>query len=112
MDKLSYLAGIIDGEACCYWCKNGKNNIRIFIIEVKMTSEPVIDWLLENFGGDKCLLKKYKPTHKNQFRWRIKGKKGIALYSSIKHMFLVRDPKKDLLRIGREPGKVGRKIKT
>lgn len=49
LDKLSYLAGLIDGEGCIsisQW--DGQPSVRLFVIN---TDYRLMKWLVANFGG-------------------------------------------------------------
>lgn len=82
VDNLSYLAGIVDGEGCVGYHSNGNGGTR-FVVEVKMTYEPIIDWLKNTYGGAKCYKPSTNPRWKDQWRWRIQGKAALALYAKL-----------------------------
>lgn len=89
MDKLSYLAGLIDGEGHVSLSSAGAGKKR-FVIEIKMTSERVINWLQNNFGGLKQFRPSTNPNWNDQWRWRLQGKDAIALYEQIKPYLMVK----------------------
>lgn len=90
MHDLSYLAGIIDGEGHVAFSSCGVDRKR-FVIEVKMTSENVIDWLLKNYGGLKTFRGRQRPHHKDQWRWRIQGAAALSLYEELKPLLKVKN---------------------
>jgi hypothetical protein len=89
VDNLSYLAGLVDGEGHVSLSSAGRGKKR-FVIEIKMTSEKVIDWLVSNFNGAKQFRPSTNPNWKDQWRWRLQGNDAIALYNQIKPMLLVK----------------------
>lgn len=74
-DKLMYLAGIMDGEGNMgvYPERSGIHRLEF---TVNNTSEELIDWLKENFGGKKTMSKR-KNNNKDIFKWYIRGKREI-----------------------------------
>jgi hypothetical protein len=77
---IAYLAGIIDGEGSVGTFGKKKP---IFTIEVKMTAEPIIDLLLNTFGGTKVFRPREKAHYKDQWRWRVKGKRAETVYQTL-----------------------------
>jgi hypothetical protein len=90
MDKLSYLAGLVDGEAHVGFSSCGTGKGKRFVIEISNTSEPMIDWLIENYGGQKQFRPRQKEHWSDQWRWRITGGKALLLYEQLQPMLLVR----------------------
>jgi hypothetical protein len=89
----SYLAGLVDGEGSIgvyASSQNGKPRTR-FTIEVKMTTEHVIDWLKETYGGQKCARPSKNPKWKDQRRWRLEGGKAVALYARLKPLLKIKN---------------------
>ena len=76
--ELSYLAGLIDGEAHL-----GFHHGKYFRIIIQMTDEPTIDWLHHTFGGHKYFRGRVKSHYKDQWGWQIHGHKAIELYMRI-----------------------------
>ena|ERR1700761_7326465 len=89
MDNLSYLAGLVDGEGHVAFSSSGKGKRR-FVIEIKMTSENVIDWLKETFGGSKFFRPSSNPKWQHQWRWRIQGQEAMNLYELIKPILKIK----------------------
>lgn len=81
--NLIYLAGLFDGEGSVGNFSNGKD-VKIFTMEIKMTAEHIIDWLIKEFGGCKTTHISKKASHKDQWRWRVKGTKAEILYTELK----------------------------
>ena len=73
IEKISYFAGIIDGEGCIseYIHKKGKYNFKERRIIVCNTSKQLIDWLYSNFGGQITFKRKTKERYKEIWRWEI-----------------------------------------
>lgn len=97
-DKLSYLAGILDGEGhiaveqFTVRLENGRTKKkRRFVLVVKMTSENLIDWLHENFGGLKSFHRSKNPRWKDQWRWRLSGGKARALYERVQPLLKIKN---------------------
>jgi hypothetical protein len=89
MNELFYLAGLVDGEGSVGYSSSGSGRTR-FVIEIKMTSENVIDWLVEKYGGAKQYRPSRHPNWKDQWRWRIQGESAKSLYASIKPMLKIK----------------------
>lgn len=89
LDNLSYLAGLIDGEGSVGFFSSGKNSKR-FSIEIKMTDENVIDWLVDTFGGYKQFRPSTNPKWKNQWRWRIQNNKAKSLYENVSQLLKIK----------------------
>jgi hypothetical protein len=89
MDKLSYLAGLVDGEAYVGMCSTGNGNKR-FVMEISMTCEPVIDWLVKNYGGQKQFRPRRKAHWQDQWRWRLRGAAATNLFEQLRPMLIVK----------------------
>lgn len=83
MEDLIYFAGLFDGEGSVGFRGNG-DNTKIFTMEIRMTDEFVINWVIETFGGTHYFIKSKNPKHKDQWRWRVKGKSAKTLYLKVK----------------------------
>lgn len=79
---LAYLAGLVDGEGSVGYFSERKN-VKVFTIEIKMTSEAVIDWLVENYGGNKTYRQTTNKKWKDQWRWKLRRKPAKALYADM-----------------------------
>ena len=75
---------MVDGEGSVGYFSCGVNRNHRFVIEIKMTCEPIIDWLQETYGGYKQYRQSTNPNHKDQWRWRVQGNKAIELYEELK----------------------------
>lgn len=89
VDDLSYLAGIIDGEGSVGFHSAGRNRLR-FVMEVKMTSEHIIDWLVEHFGGVKAFRPSSNPKWKDQWRWRVQNDEAKRLYLRVQPLLKIK----------------------
>ena len=83
----SYLAGLFDGEGCIHVAKvdyHGKGTAHSeygyrLDIHITMTHEPVVKWLVANFGGvyyGSSWNTEHNPKWKPAYRWVPKGKKN------------------------------------
>lgn len=93
LDDLSYLAGLVDGEGHVGIHSRGlgRPGSKRFVIEIGMTSENVIDWLVENFGGSKRTLRKRKAAWKQQWRWRIQCGEAVELYKRLRPLLKIKN---------------------
>jgi hypothetical protein len=77
--QVAYLAGIIDGEGSIYigcYSHNPKTGTPHYQtkIEVSNTSEPLVDWLIANFEGNKTMYtakQLAKNSRRAVYRWTI-----------------------------------------
>ena len=82
---LVYLAGLFDGEGTIGYRKRGVDKLHTRLeMEIKMADEPVIDWLVQTFGGTKVKRPRQKLNHKDQWRWRITADNAKSLYESLR----------------------------
>lgn len=99
-DKLSYVAGIIDGEGCFYVAystnKDGYTQRQAQII-VTNTSVSLMEWLKANFDGTISLSNHSNPKHKQSYRWILTGKKAISLAEEIRPLLIVKNNEVDKL---------------
>lgn len=88
--KLSYLAGIIDGEGTIGIFKH-KQAYRI-TLKVANTSEQLIIYLHENFGGNKMgPYNDKKENHKDMFEWHCTSRKAIEIIEKVKPYLIVKN---------------------
>ncbi len=76
--KIAYFAGLLDGEGCVrigkYKNSGGDLRYRAFV-QIAMTVEAPIDWLVQNIGGGKYIDWKLKsPNSKITYCWTINCK--------------------------------------
>lgn len=79
---LAYLAGLVDGEGSVGFFSERAGK-KVFTIEIKMTSEPLIDWIVSNFGGTKAFRKSKVASWQDQWRWKIRGVAAAQLYIAL-----------------------------
>jgi len=78
IEKVIYLAGIIDGEGCVKPHSSSSNFLRGYKkqiqarCEVSNTSKELADWLQKNFGGDVRTVKR-EGNRKTQYWWRLRN---------------------------------------
>lgn len=82
--KDAYLAGLIDGDGEVMF-DSGCVSLRI-----RITTEHVVDWLVDNFGGKKTELKPKRWSVRPIYRWRLRGHMALVLYRRIKPMLLIK----------------------
>lgn len=83
LDSMSYLAGLVDGEGSVGFYSKGRGQ-KNFCIEIKMTEESIIDWLVNEYGGTKQFRPSKNENWKDQYRWRVQGKAAERLYVELK----------------------------
>lgn len=79
----AYLAGLFDGEGSVGYFSQGVGRTLIFTMEMKMTDENVIDWVVAVFGGNKTFRKRGEKHHKDQWRWKVTGAAATKLYTKL-----------------------------
>lgn len=105
-EKLTYLAGIIDGEGHIRVTPNKNGQKRPFIrpeIIVENLSQLLIFWIYSNFGGRVSMHTRDRvkhPTWQDIYRWDISGKKAVALAKLLEPYLIVKSEQvKRLTRI-------------
>lgn len=94
--KLSYLAAIIDGEGTIGIYKHGDRWYQIRL-NVGNTSEELIDYLRENFGGKKSGPYNQKPEKwRDVFNWECSTKEAIRLINNIKSYLVIKQEQAQL----------------
>lgn len=94
-----YFAGIVDGEGCITYAKEGSNKRnyqpRLMITN---TNEDLMKWLLKNFGGSyhKRSLLKY-PHWKPMYLWRISGQQAMDLVKKVEPYLIIKKWQAELL---------------
>jgi len=85
-DRISYLAGLFDGEGCVYIAhhkggRGGNHSYTKLRMIISNTNKEVIDWLLAEFGGW-CQMfdcSKKNPKWKTRYNWWIEGDRAKQL---------------------------------
>ncbi|MCK4329798.1 hypothetical protein KAX02_08135 [candidate division WOR-3 bacterium] len=90
--KLAYLAGIIDGEGTLGVYKGKKGHLYKITFRVTNTDFRMIQWLIDNFGGNIDSIVKYKEgdNRKDKYAWKLEGKKGIKLMKRVKSFLVLK----------------------
>ena len=93
-EKLAYLAGIIDGEGTITIFHYKRLNRYYLTVEVYNNSKELIDWLINNFGGDS------RPIHsasrliqtnwKITYVWRISNNETLNFLKAVYPYLLVK----------------------
>ena len=101
-NKLSYIAGIIDGEGCLSIHKTKHKNRKGFglsyqiVVSVEMCSKKIINILFNEFGGSmgtRIRDKKWKRT----YSWRISSNKAKEFLIMILPYLIEKKPQAELL---------------
>jgi hypothetical protein len=89
--KLAYFAGLIDGEGCIGIYSRGKAQSRSPYLDVKMTCEKTVRSLHEFFGvGSVGFRKSLMVNRKDQWAWKITGKKAQVIIRQIQPFMLTK----------------------
>jgi len=109
VNKLSYLAGIIDGEGTIgiyHNRKSGEYQARFYIVN---TDKRLIDWIVENFGGS--VYSRINPKHKNwkrKYEWCLTGKRIDKIIEGLIPFLLIKkDKAKIVLQLRKSITKIG-----
>ena len=95
--EMLYLAGIIDGEGTIGISKLSKRLYQIRL-SVGNTSEGLIDYLQDNYGGNKFGPYKQKgEKRKDKFQWDCNGNKAIELIKQIEPYLIIKQPQAELV---------------
>lgn len=105
--KYSYLAGIIDGEGCLTIGAGRKGNVINYnsVIMIASTSEKLIKWLQQNFGGNYYKSSRVNEKWKQAYIWRYLKKKDIEklLLAVLPYLIIKREQAITLLEFVRLP---------
>lgn len=106
--KLSYLAGIIDGEGTIT-LGSGRSSTGFRIVEVSVanTHKGLIDWLQEEFGGSVRLRRGRKAHYKPLYEWRLRGEEAVSLIRKVRRYLRIKRPRADLICAEWKPLKRG-----
>ena len=94
LSDLAYCAGLIDGEGCITFSKDGDSNYRLRI-KITSTDYSVLEWLQEHFGGFIHLSRKESDKRKEAWDWYCKTEDqviflfGILPYTIIKRKQII-----------------------
>lgn len=103
--ELAYLAGVMDSDGCFSIAKMQpsqrltlKNPRYVFCMNVVNTSEDLMKWLVEKFGGQYAHRRKQvKENHKVTYDWWFNNGKALWLLKLIEPYLVV---KRDRCRVG------------
>lgn len=94
--KLVWLAAIIDGEGTIGITKQKERHYYIRL-NVNNTSEALIDYLQENYGGNKGGPYKEKViNHKDRFVWTCENREAIELIEKIELYLIIKQEQAEL----------------
>lgn len=81
--NFAYLAGVVDSDGYVAMLRPNAIRPRSPRLVVGLTDEPLIDWLLETFGGDKNFAKAKNSRSKDMYVWRLRGKYAVSIMKRI-----------------------------
>ena len=86
--NIIYLAGIVDGEGCIGIYKNSGQ----YMLNLRVTSSDglLMDWLVNNWGGNIDIIRDRRPTHTDCYCWKIRGGKAIKLLHRIYDYLIIK----------------------
>jgi hypothetical protein len=95
-EQRAYMAGIVDGEGSiqirCHGTKGGKTGHigqYTLIVQVVNTSKPLIDWLVENWGGATAYTpEKSELNRKAKWSWSVTANNALRVLDEV-YEFLV-----------------------
>ena len=101
-EKLSYMAGIVDGEGCisCSFSNGEIPHINTYgiYLRIGMTSSIPLEPFIEEFGGKIKLSKRRTKTGKNVFFWAIYCRNAVKVLNIlIPYLRLKKDQAKDAI---------------
>lgn len=88
--KLSYLAGIIDGEGSINLLAKPSTQQIQLRLQVANTSTVLIDWLQSGFGGKVYEHKMHSTYHKQRYDWVVTGKEAKKLIKVVLPFLIVK----------------------
>lgn len=95
VERLSYLAGVLEAEGC-FSIIRGDKNCFFSVVTVQMTCRPVLEEIQEVFGGT-IIDRNKSDSRKPIFMWRVKGGAAADLCRAIKPYLGFRNEEADLL---------------
>jgi len=78
-EKLSYFAGLMDGEGCFNINHNKKRDTYQARLTMTNTNINLVNWCKDNIGGKIYKRKKYASHHKEKYEWMSWGDKEFLL---------------------------------
>jgi len=82
--KLSYIAGLFDGEGTVTLSRNNKNDkYRAPVVSMSSTSIELLEFLSSEFGGSIVNQKVYKEHYKKSWSWKLQRRNCIYFLNSI-----------------------------
>lgn len=92
--NILYLAGIIDGEGTIGISKQKERQYHLYI-QVGNTSEPLMKYLKDNYGGKYCGQSK-KENRMNSFIWYDNCRKAVNIIKQIQPYLVIKTQQADL----------------
>lgn len=95
IEKICYLAGLLDGEGCIRIGKtNSQNNKHKYdykgYIQIGMTDNKVLQWVKENFGGNFYWARNKTTKSKVSYNWIMNPIAGAALLKKLAPYLIVK----------------------
>lgn len=92
--KLGYLAGLIDGEGSITLYLRKKYQSLELRVTVYNTYEPVIDWLVSNFGGNKYKVgRRLNLKHSQEWQWFICSEQAYQILKPVSELLVIKKHK-------------------
>ena len=89
MAKHDYMAGLIDGEGTITLSRPSCGApYRLPIVSVSSTTEEILSFCVDNYGGHISTQKTYKEHHKQAWVWKISNRKAVAFCELIHPLLL------------------------
>ena len=91
IEKLAYLAGIVDGEGSIFLARSKRSIGQVYpTISVKNTNKALMDWLHFEFGGTVGIAEKPKNSgHKIAYAWRVYGVLDVEMLLKAIEKYLI-----------------------
>ena len=83
-NKNNYAAGLFDGEGSITLTKKRKSDkFRTVCVSMSSTSYELLQFMIDNFGGNIVKKKKYKDHHKQAWSWKLERLKAVNFIRKI-----------------------------
>jgi len=87
----AYTAGLVDGEGSVTLTKGHKNEHRSPCISLTNTSQELVIFLKQQYGGTIVRQKTYKPWHKRAWVWKLNHRRALDFLELVLPYMLERE---------------------